>query len=435
MATGKAQLPAQTPGTDLLSPIAVDDQHSYFAGLRQRDPVIWSPEQQGWVLTRYADVAAALGNPRLSSDRARPLLDVLHGERFARTERVLAVIQHWMVVNDPPTHTRLRRMAARALRPQRVQAMRSRITRLVDELLDEFVAGGHRDLIEHFAFPLPATVIAELIGAPPEDRVRFRHWSHELALVAFGAGGDARDDRHDRASRGLEEMLAYFDDLIERAQCTHGEHMIADLLAGDESGDRLSDEELRAMCALMLFAGHETTTSLIAAAVMLLLRNPDQLALLRGDPELIGGAVEEALRCDGPARALVRWVTEDLQIGGRRIAAGERVFAVLPAANRDPERFPDPDRFDIRRHPNVHLAFGKGIHACVGALLARIEARIAVSAIVERLPELALADQQLRWVPSIGSHGLERLDVEHRAASARRSQMPSRHGSTTNRLF
>ncbi|HEX5191982.1 MAG TPA: cytochrome P450 [Solirubrobacteraceae bacterium] len=435
MAAGKDEPSAQPPGTDLLDPVAVDDQHRYFAALRERDPVIWSPEQQGWVLTRYADVAAALGDPRLSSDRARPLLDVLHGERLVRTARVLDVMQHWMVVNDPPMHTRLRRLAARALRPQRVQAMRARVARLVDELLDEFVAGGHRDLIEHFAFPLPATVIAELIGAPPEDRARFRHWSHELALVAFGAGGDARDARHDRASHGLEEMLAYFDELIERARGTHGEHMIADLLAGDGSEDRLSDEELRAMCALMLFAGHETTTSLIAAAVMLLLRNPDQLASLRGDPELIGGAVEEALRCEGPARALVRWVTEDLEIGGKRIAAGERVFAVLPAANRDPERFPDADRFDIRRHPNVHLAFGKGIHACIGALLARIEARIAVAAIVERLPGLALADQQLQWAASIGSHGLERLEVEHRAARAgprREAPVPR---PTTNRLF
>lgn len=411
----KVEPAAHTPGTDLLSPTAVAQQHRYFALLREHDPVIWSPEQRGWVLTRYADVAAALGDPRLSSDRARPLLGVLDGERLAQTERVLEVMQHWMVVNDPPTHTRLRGMAARALTPRRIQAMRVRISRLVDDLLDEFIAGGHGDLIEHFAFPLPATVIAELIGAPPEDRARFGHWSHELALVAFGTGGDARDDRHDRALRGLDEMLAYFDELIERERHGQSENLLGDLLAGDGSGDTLSEDELRAMCALLLFAGHETTTGLIAAAVMLLLQNPDQLALVYDDPELVGGAVEEALRLEGPARAMVRWVTEDMEIGGKRIRAGERVLAVLPAANRDPERFPNPHRFDIRRQPNVHLAFGKGVHACIGALLARIETRIAISAIVKRLPGLALADEHLEWTSSIGAHALVRLDVQHAA--------------------
>jgi len=318
-------------------------------------------------------------------------------------------------VTDRPAHTRLRRLAAVAFNPKRVAAAEPRIRQIVDDVLDEFIREGHEDLVEHFAFPLPAIVIAEIIGAPPEDREHFKGWSEELALVAFSAGGEARAERHQRALRGLQAMEDYFDGLIEEAKRRPAENMVSDLLAGDGKGNRLDDDEIKSMLALMLFAGHETTTNTIASTTLLLLQHPDQLDLLRGDPSLAGGLVEEGLRLEGAIKILTRWVVEDLELRGAQIKAGDRVFVSPMAANRDPERFPDPDRMDITRSPNPHIAFGKGIHACIGAQLARLEMRLAVGAIVERLPNLRLADPDapLKWRPILAARSLEELRVSH----------------------
>lgn len=399
---------------DLLAAEVNADPHPVLAALRRQDPVHWSEAHNAWLVTRYDDVSAAFMDKRLSSDRVQPLLDAMSSERRAQAGPMMEMLTGWMVVTDPPVHTRLRRLAAGAFKPQRVAAMEGRIAALVDELLDEFIAGDHQDLISHFSYPLPAAVIGELIGTPPEDRDRFRRWSNDLALVAFGAGGEARGDRYARSMAGLEEMFEYFDELIVRAQEHPGEDMISDLLTGDDRGERLSHEELKAMCALMLFAGHETTTSTIASAVVTLLDNPSQLELLRGEPEMAGKAVEEALRYEGAIKVLIRWATEDLELRGKQISAGQRVFLVPAAANRDPDRFEEPDRFDITRSPNPHLAFGKGVHACIGAQLARLEMRIALRAVVERLPGLRLAEgAELDWAPSLAARGLRELRVEH----------------------
>jgi cytochrome P450 len=326
-----------------------------------------------------------------------------------------------MVVNDPPAHTRLRKLAGGAFKAQRISAMGEQIATLVDNLLDAFVAAEHgtRDLISEVAYPLPATVIATMLGAPVADRDRFRDWSDELALVAFGTGGSARAERHGRALRGLQEMDAYFRGLIALRRRDPGEDMLTAMMAtedGDDrrSADRLADDELVAMCALLLFAGHETTTNSIANATLALLHHPDQLDLLRAKPELLAPAVEELLRFDGPIKVLNRWVVAETVVAGRMISPGQRVHLVLAAANRDPERFPDPDRLDITRTPNPHIAFGKGIHACIGAQLARMETRIAVGRIVERLPGLRLAGEPA-WKDSLASRSLEALPVEHDA--------------------
>jgi cytochrome P450 len=320
-----------------------------------------------------------------------------------------------MVVSDPPEHTRLRRLVARAFSPKRIAASEQRIRELVDELLDDFIAGGHSEFVRHFAFPLPATVIAELIGAPAEDRDRFGAWSSDLAMIAFGAGGEERSDRHTRAERGLEEMLAYFGERIDDARRHPGEDMISGLLEGDGEGNVLDQEEMEAMCALMLFAGHETTTNLLSAMVLHLTRTPDQMRLVQSQPDLVGGAVEEILRYDGPIKVLQRWVTEDVETRGKTIRAGERVFTVLAGANRDPERFPDPDTLDITRSPNRHVAFGRGVHSCIGAQLSRIEGRVALSRLLDRLPGLNVPDQPLAYVPTVAARALKELHVEHQA--------------------
>jgi cytochrome P450 len=401
-------------GLDLLSPELTADPYPALAALRREAPVHWSEEHGAWLISRYDDVVAAFMDERLSSNRVAPLLEAMDAERRATAGQVLELIKGWMVVTDPPEHTRLRRLAARAFSPRRVAAAESRIERLVDELLDDFMAAGQSDLVANFTYPLPATVIAELIGAPPEDRDRFKSWSHDLSLVAFGAGGEARPERHERAMRGLQELLDYFEQQIERARSNPSEeNMISGLLEGDEEGNVLTDEEMKAMCALMLFAGHETTTSLISTGVVTLLQHPDQLGAMKADPSLVATTVEEILRYEGAIKVLIRWVTEDLELRGKRIEAGQRVYLLPGAANRDPERFADPDAVDIARKPNPHVAFGKGVHACIGAQLARIESRIALGAIFSRMPELRLADRPLEWTPSLASRALREAHVEH----------------------
>jgi cytochrome P450 len=401
---------------DLLDPEVNANPYPYFARLREEDPVHWSEKHHAWLLTRYDDVAAASNDARLSSDRVRPLLARMSPERRATVGPVFEMIADWMVVSDPPAHTRLRRLATSAFHPRKAVAMEGRIRELVDTLIDDYIASGTEDLVTGYAFPLPATVICELIGAPVADADKMKVWSQELALVAFGAGGEARDERHLRAMRGLEEMFAYFAVLIERArENPGGTDMISSLLEGDGSGETLTDDEMRGMCALMLFAGHETSMNTMTATVYQLLRNPSQLELLRGDLKLAGKTVEEGLRTEGAIKVLHRWVLEDFELRGRSIEVGQRVFLVLPAANRDPERFSDPDRFDITRSPNPHVAFGKGIHTCIGAMLARIEMRIAIARLVERLPRLRLADESFEpeWLPSLASRAMAALPLRH----------------------
>jgi cytochrome P450 len=406
---------------DLLAPDVNADPYPFMAALRREDPVHWSERHNAWLLTRYDDNSAAFLDKRLSSDRVQPLLDAVSDSRRAEVGAVMEMLTGWMVVTDPPVHTRLRRLAAGAFKPQRVAAMEQRIGDVVDELLDQFVASGERDLVAQFAYPLPATVIAELMGVPAEDQAQFKRWSSDLALVAFGAGGDAREDRHVHAMRGLEELFAYFDGLIESSRSAPAENMISDLIEGDGNGDRLDGEELKAMCALMLFAGHDTTASTISSAVLTLLHNPEQLELLRDEPDRAGSAVEEMLRFEGAIKVLIRWVVEDVELRGSLIRAGQRVFLLPAAANRDPERFEDPDTVDVTRSPNAHIAFGKGVHACIGAQLARLEMRVVLRRLIERLPGLRLSpDVQLQWQSSLASRSLKELLVEHDATSVGR---------------
>jgi cytochrome P450 len=399
---------------DLLDPEVNHDPYPFLARLREEDPVHYSEAHRAWLVTRYDDVVAAFGDKRLSSDRVRPLLNAMSPEKRAKAGPVMEMIAEWMVTSDPPAHTRLRKLTTKAFHPRKFVAMEDRIRGLVDGYIDDFIASGDNDLVAGIAFPLPAAVISELIGAPAEDADRFKDWSDNLALVAFGAGGERGQDRHARAQASIDEMFTYFGELIESKRSQPGDDMISALIEGEDS-DALDETEMKGMCALMLFAGHETTTTTITSAVKVLIDNPDQLALLREDPSQSGKCVEEVLRYEGAIKLLHRWVLEDLEIRGRKIKAGERVLIVNSAANRDPRKFEDPDTFRIMRHPNAHVAFGKGIHACIGAMLARIEMRVAVRQMVQRLPGLRYADAepQFTWMSSLASRGLQELRIAH----------------------
>ncbi|MGW0630558.1 cytochrome P450 [Streptomyces sp. NPDC002758] len=398
---------------DLLSPELTADPYGYLAALREHDPVHWDGDQKAWLFTRCDDVAAALTDPRLSSDRIRPLLELVTPARRAELAPMLDVMSDWMVVMDPPAHTRLRKLANNAFRAQRIAHMSQWISEIVDDLLDEFVTSRATDFVAGIAYPMPATVIAKMLGAPAKDRDLFQRWSDELALVAFGAGGDVRDDRHRRALAGVAEMQAYLRDLIGRIEKNPGEDMISALLANPDPDDPLTREELLALCSLILFAGHETTTNLLCNSIATLATHPDQFDALRTDLGLASTAIEEVLRFQGPIKLVVRWVNEDLELRGKRIKRGDRVYLMLNSANRDADVFENAEAFDVRRPTQpAHLAFGRGAHACLGAQLARIEARIALPKIVDRLPGLRL-QESVAWHSSLSSRAVDGLHIEY----------------------
>jgi cytochrome P450 len=398
---------------ELLGSTMTQDPHDQWAKVRKEEPVRWDEQQKAWLLSTYTDVVAGLTDPRLSSDRINPLLAVLKEERRATVAPMLSVMRDWMVVTDPPAHTRLRKLANAAFRQQRIANMKDWIGEIVDDILDEFVAARGSDFVAGVAYPMPASVIGRMIGAPSGDRDLFQRWSDELALAVFGAGGEDRADRHSRALKGVLEMQDYLRGIIADRTSTPGDDMISYLLAESNNGDRLSAEELISMCSLMLFAGHETTTNLLCNAVVVLDRHRDQLEMLREQDELVAPTIEEVLRFEGPIKVLVRWVAEDMELRDRQLRAGDRVYLVLQSANRDPEMFSDADRFNIQRPTQpTHVGFGRGAHACIGAQLARLEARVALPKILDRLPGLSLR-HDVSWKPAVSSRAVDQLTVDY----------------------
>lgn len=396
---------------NLLCDEAVRDPHTYFRHLRELDPVHWNPRHKAWIVTRYDDVARALRSTTLTAERITPFAEAV--TRAAANDDVdttFQILKEWLVFRDPPEHTRLRRLVARAFTPTVVKARTQEITETIEGLVDDLRDRDSVDLIHEFAFPLPAVVIAQMLGVPPEDRVLFKEWSDQLTSLVFGAYG--QEDRFESAARGMIELRDYLIDLINHYEQHPGENLISVLLE-HEGDDALSREELVATCTLLLFGGHETTTNLIGNGTLALLSHPDQLALLRAQPELIGPTIEEILRYDGPARATVRLVKEDHDMAGRPMTAGERVFLINLSANRDPEVFADPDALDIRRNPGNHLGFGVGIHYCLGAPLARLEGQLAISRLLDAFPDLTLAAEPstLDWHGTMLSRGLVHLPV------------------------
>src|SRR5580698_6711812 len=387
------------------------DPLSVFARMREQSPVtsVITPEgQRAWLITRYEDVRRALADPRLSKDWRK-----LRSPGFVPDPSVGFLMAH-MLNADPPDHTRLRRLVQKAFTPGRVAALRPRIEAITGALLDAMAEGavaagdspdGAIDLITAFAFPLPMTVICELLGIPDGDRDEFKTWSQVIL------SSTATFDEY-RAAGGA--MYAYFTALLADKRAAPADDLLSALITARDSGDSLDEPELLAMIFLLLVAGHETTVNLIATGTLALLTHPSEFARLRSDPSLLPSAVEELLRYANPLNhATDRYAPEPLDVGGVLIPAGEPVLVVTSSANRDPARFPDPDRLDLGRDASGHVAFGHGIHYCVGAPLARLEGEIAFGALLARFPGLSLAVEPaaLRWRPSSLIHGLETLPV------------------------
>ena len=372
--------------------------YALYHWLRARAPVCWSELWGCWLLTRHDHVTAVLQDPTRFSSVGR-VTNVLRRE-LPPPVLTLArpLIDHYskgLINVDPPDHTRLRRLAQKTFLPRTLERLRPRIEVIVSELLDAVEPAGRMEVVRDLAYPLPITVIAELLGIPPARRQDFKRWSG--AILEFQAVPRAGVEVTLRSQKALLELRDYFCGVFAERRRQPREDLISDLVAVEEQGDRLSEEELFSTCVSILIGGHETTTSLLTSAIWLLLTYPDQLRLLRETPALITGAVEEFLRYESPFQRLGRVANEDLDLANQRIQKGQTVLSLLGAANRDPEAFADPDRLDIRRAPTRHLAFGHGIHFCLGAGLARLEAPIAIQAVLRRLPRLELDTLEVQW--------------------------------------
>ncbi|MEU1300861.1 cytochrome P450 family protein [Streptomyces shenzhenensis] len=381
----------------------LDHPYDVYRRLRDSAPVhrITGPDgTPAWLVTRYDDVRDALADPRLSLDKRHATAGTYKG--FSLPPALDANLLNM----DPPDHTRVRRLVGRAFTPRRVQGLRAPIRRTADTLLDALGPHGSADLVAAYAAPLPITVICDLLGIPDRHRLDFRVWTDSLV-----APDPARPEAGKEA---VVALLEYFTRLLRDKRAEPGDDLLSDLIAVRDDGDRLSEDELMSLAFLILFAGYENAVQLIGNAVLALLSHPDQLAALRRDPGLLPGAVEEFARYEGPALlAIRRFPVEDVTIGGVTVPAGETVWVSPAAANRDPARFPDPDRLDLGRDAGGHLTLGHGIHYCLGAPLARAETEIALAALLERFPDLALGDGALRWRRSLRARGLVALPVTY----------------------
>ncbi len=376
--------------------------HETYARMRERDPVFRQPGLDGetpiWFVTRYDDVVAVL------QDDERFVLDpalALTPDELAELEAASPLprddrVNTNLLATDGDDHRRLRRLVAKAFTPRIVEQLRPRVHEIADELLDRVADRGAMDLVDDYAFPLPITVIAELLGIPVEDQDRFRTWSNTFVLPPI------TEELQQQFLAHTDEFVAYLDELFATRRAEPREDLVSALVQAEEAGDHLSENELYSMVVLLIVAGHETTVSLITNAVRALLSSPATLEAVRSDPSLMPGAVEELLRYDSPVeRTITRWVATEVELGGQSIERGDLVIAVIGSANRDPERFAHADALDIGRDDMKHVGFGRGSHFCLGAPLARVEADIALRTLFARLPNLRLAieEDDLYWRP------------------------------------
>jgi cytochrome P450 len=376
-----------------------------YGRLRAEDPVHRTPLGL-WVLTRYEDVALVLRDPRFSREGLETAFAGVDGEAAESGRR-----QPSMLYRDPPDHTRLRAAVSRTFTPRAMEAWRPRIQQVVDERLDRVQGAGAMDVIADLAAPLPVAVIGELLGVPSEDRASLVGLSADVARSLDALPVPADRGLVERGRTARHELGAYFRHLVAARRCRPENDLVSRLIAATDQGYPLSEEELVSMAVLLAVAGHETTTHLIGNGVLALLRHPEQLARLRAEPGLSPSAVEELARYDGPVQRTWRVTTTAVELGGRTVSAGALVVAVLGAANRDPARFPKPDRLDVSRTDNAHVSFGAGVHHCLGVTLARIETAIAIGTLLRRMPRLQLATETPEWRGSSLVRGLAALPV------------------------
>jgi pimeloyl-[acyl-carrier protein] synthase len=381
-------------------PAVMADPYPYYRSMREQDPVHWNDLIRAWFLTRHVDVVELLRDDRFSADRTR-------SERYRPPPLHRRPPGKSMLVVDPPDHTRLRNLVNKAFTPRMVEQLRPRIEAIASEILGCVRDADEIDLVADFAYPLPVIVIAEMLGVPARDRMAFQEWS---AILVRGLDPMVSDDEQEAIFDARDALIDYLRVILNERRREPREDLLSGLIMAEEHGDFFSEGELLAMCNLLLVAGHETTVNLIGSGMLALFENPDQLERLRRDPDLNQKAVEELLRYTSPVQWTGRVAAQEIEMGGRTIQPAQAVIGILGAANRDPEVFPEPDRLDLGRDPNPHVAFGRGPHFCLGAPLARLEAQVALPMLLERFPRLRLAGEpELR--PTWVLRGLRHLPV------------------------
>jgi pimeloyl-[acyl-carrier protein] synthase len=379
--------------------------YPFYRALREKDPLHQSP-MGFWVLTRYDDVVTSLRDPRFGRDGFAPLLEAIYGPEHASGN-----LPRSMLMRDPPDHTRLRALVNKAFTPRVIEGMRTHIQAIVDRLIDRVQGAQAMDVIADLAYPLPVTVICEMLGVPLDDHEAIRNWSSDIARSLDAIGLLADPDIVARGAAARRALTEYFRRLLPERRAHPKADLLSLLIAAEEQGDKLTEGELLAMCVLLFIAGHETTVNLIGNGILALLRHPDEMIKLRRDPALISLAIEELLRYDSPVQWTTRITNTDVEIQGRKMPSGSMIIIAIGSANRDHSHFADPDSLDIARADNRHVAFGFGIHFCLGAPLARVEGQIALGTLLRRMPALALQAATPDWRESSTLRGLKTLPV------------------------
>ena len=393
---------------NLLEPTVLANPYPFYRPLLEQHPVYWDQYVKAWVCVRYKDVLFALHSHQLSAKRI-PSVDQLLALGLKDIAPLYATLEQQLLFIDPPDHSRLRRLMSTAFTTRKVEAMRPYIEDIVHRILDRVEGTGFMDIIHALAYPLPLTVIAELLGLPLEDRNRLKKWSDDYAAML--GSFQYIPDQIVEIQQSISEMMTYFRHMIEQRRQHPQDDLISVLIAAYDQDDQLTDDNLITNCILLLAAGHETTTNLIGNGILTLLNHPDQLHQVREDPSQLPNAVEEILRYESPAQYTARLALDDLEISGKRIHKGQVVILLLGAANRDPFQFENPEVFDIQRQGNKHLAFGYAAHFCLGAPLARLEGQIAIHAVIQRFPRLRLMNEKPLWRQNVNIRGLSELLV------------------------
>jgi len=397
-----------------MAPEVVADPHSYYRTLRENERVHWNERWKGWVLTGYKEVVDVLRDPEnFSSDRMGYLEKELSQEEQESIAPIFHVLKYWMVFRDPPEHTVLRMLLNKLFTPVAIERYRPMVRKIVQKALDKVVHTGKMEVIRDFAYDIPMSVILELIGAPDLDRDKIKEWSEAIGVFFFIKADEPR--RREIACEGINSLVEYITPLIQQRRDHPGIDLISLLISAEEAG-QITYNDVLATCVLLIFGGHETTMNLIANGTLALMEHPEQWEKLRDNPVFLKRAVEELLRYDGSVKSTVRWAKKDVMVGDKLVKQGERLLVSLSGANRDPLQFENPDTLDVTRDPNLHVAFAHGIHVCLGASLARMEAEEAFAGLIKRItcPKVD-EDAYLNYYPSVVHRALKNLPVTFHA--------------------